>query len=520
MSGSHAAKPDLSDANVRIGAAGAKVQQGAALVGITGLLASAVIGFTGMFGTTHDFFVKSWMQNYMFVLSISLGAFFFIFIQFLTRAAWSTTVRRVAELLAGNLQWAWVGLLPIVVLWFSGGSHDAGGTHAQSEPGATQAAEVSYAPEISYSPEVSFNLAASSIPAATGTAAAASPAAPAGGGGGGDGHGDAHGGDHGHGHAGWGPGILFPWADMEAMRSHNQAEYDLVIGKVAYLNAEFFWIRNLIYVVFWAFAARWYLKRSLAQDDSGEVGLTLTMQKWSGPMAIGFGLTITFAAFDWIMSLSPGWFSTMFGVYFFCGCCTTGFSMIIIATQRLQSMGRLQGIVNAEHYQDLGKLLFAFGMVFWAYIGFSQYMLIWYANIPEETGWFLARQIGGWGTISLLLLFGHFVIPFVAIISKWVKRMKWALMGAAIWMLAFAWLDLFWLVMPVIPLDIMTAKTYMEVVEAHVNDTTGITNPINFTMLAGVGGIYLWMTMRRFRKYRVLAIKDPRLPEGLAFENQ
>ena len=500
MSSSHASKPDFSDSNVRLGTAGATVQQVAAIVGICGLVASAVIGFSGMFGTTHDFFVKSWMQNYMFVLSISLGAFFFIFIQFLTRAGWSTTVRRVAELLAGNLQWAWVGLVPIVVLWFSGGSHDAGASHAmQASPDVTYTAEISYTAD---------------------PASLSSGAGGAGGGGGGDGHGAGHGDGHGHGHAGWGPGILFPWADMEAMRSHNQAEYDLVIGKVAYLNAEFFWIRNLIYVVFWAFAARWYLKRSLAQDDSGDVALTSTMQKWSGPMAIGFGLTITFAAFDWIMSLSPGWFSTMFGVYFFCGCCTTGFSMIIIATQRLQSMGRLQGIVNAEHYQDLGKLLFAFGMVFWAYIGFSQYMLIWYANIPEETGWFLARQVGGWGTISLLLLFGHFVIPFVAIISKWVKRMKWALFGAAIWMLAFAWLDLFWLVMPVIPLDIMTAKTYQEVVEAHANDTTGITNPLNFTMLAGVGGIYLWMTIRRFRNHRLLAIKDPRLPEGLAFENQ
>ncbi|MBC04444.1 MAG: hypothetical protein CMJ34_14255 [Phycisphaerae bacterium] len=491
MSSSHASKPDLSDSNVRLGTAGEKIQQAAAIVGICGLLASAVIGFTGMFGTTHDFFVKSWLQNYMFVLSISLGALFFVFIQFLARAGWSATVRRVAELLAGNLQWAWLGLVPLVVLWLSGGSHDAAASHAFDAPDMAQ---------VSYSSEPAATLGA--------------------GGGGGDGHGDGHGGGHGHGHAGWGPGIVFPWADMEAMKSHNPAEYDLVSGKVAYLNSTFFWIRNLIYVVFWAFAGRWYLKRSTAQDESGEVGLTSTMQKWSGPMAIGFGLTITFAAFDWIMSLSPGWFSTMFGVYFFCGCCTTGFSMIILATQRLQSFGRLQGLVNAEHYQDLGKLLFAFGMIFWAYIGFSQYMLIWYANIPEETGWFLARQIGGWGTISFLLLFGHFVIPFVAIISKWVKRMRWALMVAAIWMLAFAWLDLFWLVMPVIPMDIMTAETYMEVVEAHVNDTTGITNPLNFTMLAGVGGLYIWMTMRRFRNHRLLAIRDPRLSESLAFENQ
>lgn len=489
MSHAHAIKADLSDSNVRLGTAGSKVQTVAGIVGIAGLVASAVIGFTGMFGTTHDFLMKSWLQNYLFVLSISLGAFFFVFIQFLTRAGWSTTVRRVAELVAGNLQWAWVGLLPLVALWLSGGSHDAGASHAMHGPDVARVAEVSYVAE-------------------PGAVAASAPA----GGEAGDGHG--------HGHAGWGPGILFPWADMEAMLDHNPAEYDLVIGKVAYLNAPFFWARNIVYVLFWAFAARWFLRRSLAQDESGDVQLTSTMQKWSGPMAIGFGITITFAAFDWIMSLSPGWFSTMFGVYFFCGCCTAGFSMIILATLRLQSFGRLEGVVNREHYQDLGKLLFAFGMVFWAYIGFSQYMLIWYANIPEETGWFLARQIGGWGTISLLLLFGHFVIPFVLIISKWVKRMRWALMLVAIWMLAFAWLDLFWLVMPVIPLDMMTAKTYMEVVEAHANDTTGITNPLNFTMLAGVGGVYLWMTIRRFRGHRLLAIRDPRLHEGLAFENQ
>jgi hypothetical protein len=159
-------------------------------------------------------------------------------------------------------------------------------------------------------------------------------------------------------------------------------------------------------------------------------------------------------------------------------------------------------------------------MVFWAYIGFSQYMLIWYANIPEETGWFLARQVGGWGTLSMLLLFGHFVVPFVALISKWTKRMSWYLMLAAIWMLAFAWLDLFWLIMPTIPAEVFTAKTYMEVIEAQADATTGITNPLNATMLLGIGGGYVWLTIRRVRNTRLLAIRDPRLHEGLGFENQ
>ncbi len=453
MSSAHAIKADLSDANVRMGGAGSAVQSIAGVVALVGLVASAAIGYTGAFGTTHDFLLKSWLQNYMFVLAISLGAFFFVFIQHLTRAGWSTTVRRVAEILAANLQWAWVGLLPIAALWLLGG----GGHGAE---------------------------------------------------------GDAHA------HGGWGPGTLFPWADMEAMRAHHPAEADLVEGKLGYLNGTFFWIRALVYIAFWGLASRWLLKNSVAQDESGDVSITQKFQKWAGPIAILFGLTITFAAFDWMMSLTPAWFSTMFGVYFFAGCCTSGFAMMIVVILRIQSFGRLQDVVNREHYQDLGKLLFAFGMVFWAYIGFSQYMLIWYANIPEETGWFLARQVGGWGTLSMLLLFGHFVVPFVALISKWTKRMSWYLMLAAIWMLAFAWLDLFWLIMPTIPAEVFTAKTYMEVIEAQADATTGITNPLNATMLLGIGGGYVWLTIRRVRNTRLLAIRDPRLHEGLGFENQ
>jgi len=294
----------------------------------------------------------------------------------------------------------------------------------------------------------------------------------------------------------------------------------IIEGKSGFLNVPFWTVRAVIYFVVFFAASKFFVGNSVAQDDSGDPQLTLKMQKWVPGFIVLFALSLTFAAFDWAMSLEAHWFSTMFGVNLLAMSICGFFSLFCVMTFVVQRQGKMLNEVTQEHWQDMGKLLFGLGIVFHAYIGFSQYMLIWYANIPEETGWFLARQIGGWGTISLLLLFGHFVIPFVLIISKWVKRMRWALMLVAIWMLAFAWLDLFWLVMPVIPLDMMTAKTYMEVVEAHANDTTGITNPLNFTMLAGVGGIYLWMTIRRFRGHRLLAIRDPRLHEGLAFENQ
>ena len=455
MSHASAHHADFSESNIRLGSAGMTIQTAAGLIGMVGLGASAVIGFTGMFGVDHTYFLKSWMQNYLFVLCISLGAFFFVFIQHLTRAGWSSTVRRPAEIIAANLQWAWVGLVPVALLWIVGS---------------------------------------------------------------GSGHGDGH--ELVNPSEGWGPGTLFPWADMAWMEHHNKAEYDLVSQKSAYLNSSFFWARCIFYVLFWGLASRWFFRTSLEQDRTGDVRLTQKMQMMAAPTTLLFGVTVSFAAIDWIMSLSPAWFSTMFGVYFFTGSATCGFAMIILVLIRLQEAGRMKGLVTKEHYQDLGKLLFAFGMVFWAYIGFSQYMLIWYANIPEETGWFLARQIGGWAPLSLALLFGHFCIPFVALISKWPKRIRWSLMGAALWMLAFGWLDTFWLVMPVVPEDIYNAKSYMEVIEAHSGDSSNITNPINFTMLAGFAGFYVWLTMRRMRTVPVVAERDPRIQEGLSFENQ
>ena len=452
MSSVHVAAPDLSEGNVRLGTAAMTVQQGAGLVGLIGLVASTVIGLGGMFGVTPTFFMKSWTQNYLFVLSISLGALFFVFIQHLTRAGWSTTVRRPAEVIAANLKWAWVGLIPFALLWLSGGGH-------------------------------------------------------------------AEGGDHAHAHGGWGPGALFPWADLEAMKAHHPDEYKVVKAKTAYLNSTFFWIRAVVYVTFWGIASTWFLRTSMAQDATGDVRITQRMQKMAAPTAILFGITITFAAFDWIMSLSPAWFSTMFGVYFFCGCCTCGFATMIIAVLRIQSMGRLQGVVNREHYQDLGKLLFAFGMVFWAYIGFSQYMLIWYANIPEETGWFLARQLGDWGWLSIWLLFGHFCIPFVFLISRHPKRDWKTLLIAASWMLLFGWIDVYWLVMPTIPHDLASFATYDAAAEAYASEQTGLLRPVNWLLLVGMLSIFAAFTIGRLRAHPLVCRKDPWLENSVGFEN-
>ncbi len=314
-------------------------------------------------------------------------------------------------------------------------------------------------------------------------------------------------------------GMLFPWADLATMEANDPSMAHLVAKKTAYLNANFFIIRAVAYFAIWALLARFFTSNSTKQDQDGAMHRTLSMQKWSGPAAILFALSISFAAVDWVMSLSPAWFSTMFGVYFFCGCVTGGYASLALITVRLKRLGLLQGIVSGEHLQDLGKLLFAFGMVFWAYIGFSQYMLIWYANLPEETGWFLTRQVGGWLPVTLMLLFGHFILPFVAMISRWPKRYGVSLAVGAAWMLCMHWIDLYWLVMPEIPNDIGTFATYEALVAKYGTQANGLDNPLNYILTIGIALLVSAGTVAYLRGRSLVPTRDPRLHESLAFEN-
>jgi hypothetical protein len=167
----------------------------------------------------------------------------------------------------------------------------------------------------------------------------------------------------------------------------------------------------------------------------------------------------------------------------------------------------------------MGKFLFAFGMVFWAYIGFSQYMLIWYANIPEETGWFLARQLGDWGWVSIWLLFGHFCIPFVFLISRHPKRDWKTLLIAAAWMLFFGWFDVYWLVMPTIPHDLATFATYDAAAEAYASVETGLLRPVNWLLLVGMLSLFAAFTIGRLRSHPLVCRKDPWIEKSVEFEN-
>jgi len=287
---------------------------------------------------------------------------------------------------------------------------------------------------------------------------------------------------------------LFHWSHAEAM-----ATDPILAGKSGFLNARAFYSRAVIYFVVWSGLSWWFWSQSRRQDETGAVSITRRLQALSAPGMIAFAVTLTFASFDWIMSLDPHWFSTIFGVYFFSGSTVGIFALLILLALGLQRSGALEGVVTVEHYHDLGKLLFGF-VVFWAYIAFSQFMLIWYANIPEETVWFARRWQGGWQEYSIFLVVGNFALPFLLLLSRGLKRNRVGIALASLWLLAMHYVDLYWLVMP----------SHHE--QLHFS-------PLDLTTFVGVGGFF-FATLAIVMRGRILVpIKDPRLAESLDFEN-
>lgn len=286
----------------------------------------------------------------------------------------------------------------------------------------------------------------------------------------------------------------------------------IVANKEPWLNQPFFIARIIIYFAVWIILSQLLFRTSTKQDMTGDAKLSNRMEAISAPGVILFALTITLAAFDLLMSLRPEWFSTIFGVYAFAGSALGIAAFLILTLTWLQSTGRLQNAIHAEHYHDLGKLLFAFGIVFWAYIGFSQFMLIWYANIPEETGWFQHHAKDPvWRNASWILLFGHFFVPFLLLLSRHIKRSKPLLALGAIYMLAIHWFDIFWVVMP------QMTPAEGEIYAAPPLAASQLL--LHACPLIGIGGVFLAFFGFSLRNCSLVAERDPRLAESLAFEN-
>lgn len=289
--------------------------------------------------------------------------------------------------------------------------------------------------------------------------------------------------------------VLYHWTHGDAV-----AADALLQAKAPYLNVPFFIVRLVVYFAVWIWLVRYFVGRSRQQDESGDPELSLLLQRRSALAMIGFALTATFASFDLLMSLDPHWFSTIFGVYFFAGSIVGFVALLTVLALLLQRAGLLRHTITVEHYHDLGKLLFAF-TVFWAYIAFSQYMLYWYAAIPEETGWFVRRQSHGWEVFGLVLLAGHFLLPFVVLLSRTPKRTPRVLGVVAVWMLLMHWVDLHWLAMP------------------EASPERAVPHVLDFTTLVGVAALGVAFVLLSLRRSSLVPERDPRLVESLGFEN-
>jgi len=293
---------------------------------------------------------------------------------------------------------------------------------------------------------------------------------------------------------------LYPWSDKAQV-----AGEAILLGKSAYLNPAFFILRLALCAGVWMALACYFGGTSSRQDASGDPRLTLRMWRFSAPGMLLFALTTTIFAVDVVMSVDPHWYSTIFGVYIFSGSVISTIAALTLAAMGLQYAGRLRRAITVEHYHDLGKLLFAFTF-FWGYIAFSQFMLYWYADIPEETNWYARRFNGEWMGVSVALLFFHLLIPFFILLSRLVKRRKRLLAVMCVWMLAAHWLDLYWLLLP-------------ELAAKSAEPGRLILSPLALTCALAVGGLWLggaaWLAGRQ----AIVPLRDPLLEDSLRFEN-
>ncbi len=380
-----------------------------AAVGVVLLLSAAWLGHSA--GDGWRGFLRSYLVAWCFWTSISLGGLFFTAVQHTTRAGWSVSVRRLAELCGTVMPVMAVLFLPVLV------------------------------------------------PVLVGSNA------------------------------------LYPWVPPEAV-----AASELLQHKSPWLNPTWFGARAVVYLAVWVWLGRLFLVGSVRQDADGDVARTIAVERFSPLALILLALTTTFAAFDWIMSLEPAWYSTIFGVYFFSGAAVAVLSALILFATVLRALGPLRDAVTVEHDHDLGKLLFAF-TVFWGYIAFSQYLLIWYGNIPEETEYYLHRSHGIWGVWSLALIVGHLVLPMVGLLSRHVKRHPLLLAFWAVWLLVMHWADLAWLVRPSAGSDAVWSPA------------------VDVACVLGIGGLWMAGWLHWASHCALVPLADPRLSESLRFEN-
>jgi hypothetical protein len=214
----------------------------------------------------------------------------------------------------------------------------------------------------------------------------------------------------------FGLSVLYPWARPEVV-----AADPLLQQKAAYLNIPFFIVRAAAYFAIWSVLGRLLTTWSLEQDRTADGSLTQKLQRLSGPGLLLYGLTVTFSAIDWLMSLEPKWYSTIFGAIFMVSYGLAALAFVIIVSSLVRDEAPLTQVMSADRFHDLGNLLLAFVML-WAYLSFSQFLLIWSENLVEEIPWYLHRIGGGWEWIATAFIVFQFALPFILLLSRTTKR--------------------------------------------------------------------------------------------------
>jgi hypothetical protein len=295
----------------------------------------------------------------------------------------------------------------------------------------------------------------------------------------------------------FGMSSLYPWARPEA------AHDEVLLHKGWYLNRGFFLVRMAIYFGVWSFLAYRLSALSRRQDESQDATLFHRMQRLAGPGIVIYALLTTFAGVDLLMSLDPHWYSSLYGLYMVICNALAALTFTVLVLTWLGRRAPMSHIIEPRHLHDYGKLMFAFVMV-WAYFAFSQFLIIWSGNLPEETPFYLKRLSGGWRVVSLLVVLFHFVLPFLLLLSRDLKRSAKTLAPIAAWLFVMRWLDNFWQAAP-----------------AYSHGTEPATLHFHWLDLAApvaIGGLWLWLFVGQLRQRSLLPVNDPYLREAIEHE--
>ena len=279
-------------------------------------------------------------------------------------------------------------------------------------------------------------------------------------------------------------------------------EHEFVEAKTAFLNVEFWCIRAIIYFTIWIGLAYLFNKWSKQLDEQDDPFITIKFRRLAPPGLILYCITMTLAATDWVMSLEPEWFSTIYGPLFWMSQALTTFAFMILVLAALAETKPISHYLTVDHFYQLGTFMLAF-TVLWAYMSFSQFLIIWSGNLGEEIGWYtIARMDGGMSVVGVLLMVGHFLIPLFYLLQRRFKFNVSRLKIAACWMLSWRLVDVFYIVNPAF---------HHSDPGVHLSDVA-----VYSLVFVGMGGVWLWLFVNQLRKRPLLALNDPRLHKALS----